>query len=227
MARISRKALKRDELVEATKEAEHWLEEHWRIVAQIAAVLVALALIVSGWFWYNQRGREKAIALLAEGQHKYAQAETAGFADATRLEEALASFDGAARKGGSSSAGIVARYYQGVVLHQLGRDEEALRALEEAVSRPDCPPTLLGSARAMLAEVYLSAGDVDQAIRTLEALIDADPPTYPVDQALLVLGKIHQQNGDHDQAQAAWNRVVKEFPARGSVDEARRLLAGL
>ena len=42
MSRISRKELKRDEFVEATKEAEHWLEENWQLVAKIAAGIAAV-----------------------------------------------------------------------------------------------------------------------------------------------------------------------------------------
>jgi len=224
MARISRKELKRDEFVEATKEAEHWLEEHWQTVAKIAAVVAGIAILVAIWFWYSIRTREQAALLLDEGLSRYTQVQEGGFTDNAELETALASFDAAARKGGRAAVGQVSLYYRGLALHRLGRPEEAIASLEELTGNPNCPDTIAGSAHLLLAEVFVAAAEPDRAVQTLEALIDADPPIYPVDQALMALGKVHQASGDEEQARIVWQRVVDEYPARGSASQARRLL---
>jgi TolA-binding protein len=224
MARISRKELKRDEFVEATKEAEHWLEEHWRTVATVAAVVAGIAIRVGTWFWYSNQIREQATVLLDEGLSRYAQVQDGGFTDTAELETVLVSFDAAARKGGRSAVGQVARYYRGLALHRLGRAEEAIASLEELTGNPNCPDTLAGSAHLLLAEVFVAAAEPDRAVQTLEAVIDADPPIYPVDQALMALGKIHQASGDEEQARVVWQRVVDEYPTRGAASQARRLL---
>ena len=225
MSRISRKELKRDEFVEATKEAEHWLEDNWQLVAKIAAGIAVAGILVAIGFWVVRSNREKAATLFAEGLGQYEQAQTAGFDDPAQLEAALTNFDASAKKGGGS-VGQVATFYRGVSLHRLGREEEATAALLEVADAKSASPTLAGSAKALLAEVYQATGDGDCAIELLQALVDTDPPIYPVDQALLELGKIRMERGEGAEARQAWQRIVDEFPARGAVDEARTLLGG-
>jgi tetratricopeptide (TPR) repeat protein len=225
MSRISRKELKRDEFVEATKEAEHWLAENWQLVAKIAAGIAVIGILVAIGFWVVRSNRAKSAALFAEGLGQYQQAQTAGFSDPAQLEAALVSFEASAKKGGGSVSQM-ATYYRGVSLHRLGRDEEAITALREVAESETASSTLAGSASALLAEVYQGSGESDRAVETLQALIDADPPIYPVDQALLILGKIHMARGESEQARQDWQRIVDEYPARGSVDEARTLLGG-
>jgi len=225
MSRISRKELKRDEFVEVTKEAEHWLEENWPLVAKIAAGIAVAGIVVAIGFWVVRSNREKATVLLEEGLGQYEQAQTAGFSDPAQLEAALTSFDASAKKGGGS-VGLVATYYRGVTLHRLGRHEDAIPALSEVAESAAGSSTLTGSAKAVLADVYQSTGETDRAVELLESLIDADPSTYPVDQALLELGKIRMARGETEQARKAWQRVVDEFSVRGAADEARTLLGG-
>jgi tetratricopeptide (TPR) repeat protein len=225
MSRISRKELKRDEFVEATKEAEHWLEDNWQLVAKIAAGIAVAGILVAIGFWVVRSNRAKSAALFAEGLGQYQQAQTAGFSDPAQLEAALTNFDASAKKGGGP-VGQVATFYRGVSLHRLGRNEDAIVALLEVAEAETASPTLAGSAKALLAEVFQSTGETDRAVEMLQALIDADPPIYPVDQALLELGKIHMARGEAEQARQDWQRIVNEFPARGAVDEARTLLGG-
>ena len=130
MSRISRKELKRDEFVEATKEAEHWLEDNWQLVAKIAAGIGLVGVLVAIGFWVVKSNREKAAALFAEGLGQYQQAQAAGFDDPAQIEAALITFDASAKKGGGP-VGQVANYYRGVSLHRLGRNEDAIVALLE------------------------------------------------------------------------------------------------
>lgn len=223
MARISRKELKRDELVEATIGAEHWLEAHASTLLRGAIALAVVGVVAIAGYWFVQRGRADAGERLAEGQRRYAKAQAAGFADRAELEAVLGEFSRAARKGGGPTRAL-ASYYEGLVLHRLGRDDEAASALERVGASDAAAPTLTGSAQAMLAEIHVAKGEHDRAIAILEALIAADPPTFPVDQALLQLGKIRRAKGQEEAARAAWQRVVDEFGVRGAADEARRLL---
>ncbi|HXV77775.1 MAG TPA: tetratricopeptide repeat protein [Candidatus Polarisedimenticolaceae bacterium] len=224
MARISRKELKRDEFIEATKEAENWLEENWRLVLRIAGGVVVVGLLVGGWFWYGSLSRRQAAGLLQDGLAAYQTAQEAGFVDATALDTALGKFERAARKGGGSPVGLVAEYYRGVALHRLGRSEESIDSLGEVAVSAGAPASLRGSASAVLAEVYAATGEQDRAVAMLESLIAAEPPTYPIDQALLALAELHERSGDTDRARQLWQRIVDEYPARGAADEARQRL---
>ena len=161
---------------------------------------------------------------MQEATLQYQQAQTSGFDDPAQLETALISFDAAAKKGGSGSVGQVATFYRGVSLHRLGRNEDAIAALLEVADSETANPTLAGSSKALLAEIFQATGETDRAVDLLQGLIDADPPIYAVDQALLALGKIRMERGESELARQDWQRIVNEFPARGAVEEARTLL---
>jgi len=224
MARISRKELKRDEFIEATKDAENWLEENWRLVLQIVGVVVVVAIVVGGWFWYAKASQAKAATLLAGAMKTYQAAETGGFVDTAALESALKEFETASGKGGRAPVGLVAEYYRGVTLHRLGRDDEAIVALEKVADHSGASASLSGAASAVLAEVYAARGEQERAIAVLQGLIDAETPTYPVDQALLEMADLHEAAGDRALAKEIWQRVVDEFPAGGAAIEARERL---
>ena len=223
MSRISKKELKRDELIEATKGAEHWIVEHSSVVLRAAIGLVVVGVVVAAAFWFAERSRASGERLFAAAQQRYQEAQAEGPVDRASLEALLPDFENAARKAGGKTR-LLASYYEGLVLHSLGRDEEAERALERVASAAATQPTLAGSSRALVAEICAARGDAPRALEILNALVAADPPTYPVDQALLALGKIQRAQGDEAAARAAWQRIVDEFSARGAADEARRLL---
>jgi tetratricopeptide (TPR) repeat protein len=223
MSRISKKELKRDELIEATKGAEHWVVEHSSVVLRAAIALVVVLVVGAAAFWFAERSRASGERLFAAAQQRYQEAEGKGPLDRATLEGLLPDFERAARKAGSKTRSL-ASYYEGLVLHGLGRDEEAEKALAQVASASATQPTLAGSSQALLADICAAKGDAARAVEILNGLVAADPPTYPVDQALLALGKIQLAQGDEAAARASWQRVVDEFSARGAVDEARRLL---
>ena len=225
MARgITRKDLKRDEFVEATVGAGHWLENNWRTVALGVGAALIVVLVALVWMWNAERSRERARGLLAEGMLDYRRVEALGFSDRTALESAMAKFEQAADEAGTSPAGLVATFYRAAALHRLNRSEEALPLLESLAANSSTPRTLRGSAQAMLAELHVSAGRTDDAQRILDGLVGEDPPSYPVDQALLALSKLHRAEGREAQARAELQRILDEYPAAGAAQEADRLL---
>ena len=223
MARISKKELKRDELIEATKGAEHWIVEHSSVVLRAAIGLVVIGVVVAAAFWFAERSRASGERLFAAAQQRYREAQAEGPLDRAALEALLPDFEKAAGKAGGKTRSL-ASYYEGLVLHGLGRDAEAEEALARVASAAATQPTLAGSSQALLAEIYAARGEGARAVELLNKLVAADPPTFPVDQALLALGKIQRAQGDEAAARASWQRVVEEFSARGAADEARRLL---
>ena len=101
---------------------------------------------------------------------------------------------------------------------EMGLDDAAIDVLQRVEGEG------FAEASSLLAEIFQATGETDRAVDLLQGLIDADPPIYAVDQALLELGKIRMERGESELARQDWQRIVNEFPARGAVEEARTLL---
>jgi TolA-binding protein len=223
MARISRKELKKDEFVEAAFDLQHWLEHNWPTVVKIAVPILVAGLIVGAWFWHANRVQRQSQDLLGQGMHQYRQAEADGFVDMDRLGDSLDLFEQAAERAGGSTVGQVARYYRGVTLYRLSRVEEAIAALESVeLGREDSPS--LGAAKALLADLLVESGKVEQAVAMLNELADQPETSYPPDLALLHLGRIQKAQGNIEEARQSWSRIVEEYPESAAAQQASRLL---
>jgi predicted negative regulator of RcsB-dependent stress response len=223
--RITRKELlKPDEVQEAAFELGHWLEENWRTVAAGAGAVAVVGALLGGWLWYGQRQAVEAQALLAQAQGVFARAETNAFIDDGELAAALDAYDQVIDATGNRQPGQVAHYYRAIVLHRLGRDEDAIRDLEVVISRQSNPPTLRGSAENFLADLYVGTDQVDRAIDMLRACSEDGESGLPPSVALVKLGRVYLKQGETQQARDAWQRVLDEYPQQPVATEARQLL---
>jgi len=221
--RLTQKEIKRDEFVESAVDASQWLEQNWPTVAKAAAGRVVVAALVMAFIWYGRHNQERAATLLAQGMQRYEQAEAAGFADASQVEEALGFFEQAADRSSGSPSGQSARYFQGAALLRLGRAEEASSVLDDLVGE-ELAPTLRGSARVLLAETLAARGEGDRAITLLEEVAGDPDSAFPPDQALLRLGHVYRGLGNEDEARKVWERIGRDYPQSVGAAEASRLL---
>jgi TolA-binding protein len=221
--RITRKEMKRDELVETAVDASNWLEENWQTVVKGAVAVAFVGALALLWYWYVGHSRAQAELLLAQGMQKFAQAAESGYENTAEVEDALALFEESASKSGRSQAGRSATYYQGAALLRLGRGSEAIEVLEN-LSRKELAPTLASATQVLLAEALVAEGQPGRAIGLLEEVADASDAAFPPDQALLLLGKIHMRRGDTNQAREVWQRITMDYPQGSAAMEANRLL---
>ena len=185
--RITRKEMKKDEFVESAVEAGHWIEENWQTVVGWAIGVLAIGAVAFGIYAYSGYSRDQAEMALADGIRLYQAADEQDGGSAEQLETALARFDEAAGRMAAGPAGKTAVFYRGAALYRLGRVDEAIEVLE-SLSAGDLPPTLSGSADALLARALADGGQTDRALETLERLSLATDTPYPPDLALLQIG---------------------------------------
>jgi len=226
MARkVTRKALKHDEFVEAAFDFERWIEEHWMPLAAVAGIAAALTLAVWGWSWWNGRVHAETARMLGEGLDgiRATDGSTPPAGDiASRYGAALAAFEKAAKHAPGSPAGGVAVFYQGAALLKLGRASEAIVVLEPL---PTSAEGFLGdAARAELAWAYAHAGQTDRAVSAWKDLAARSDADYPPDLALYHAAAILSGAGRGEEARAVLQDLTTRFPQGPAFQDASKLL---
>jgi TolA-binding protein len=82
----------------------------------------------------------------------------------------------------------------------------------------------MDSSRAMAAEAYEEAGDLEKAASVWRALADDPGAVYPPDLALLRLGDVKSRQGKTQEATAAWREALARFPQGPAATEAQQRL---
>lgn len=227
--KISRKALlKDDQLVEHAPDIVDWLETNKTVVIRSVAAVFAVAIAVGGWSLWSNHNRNAAASLLEQGLKAYhpAAAPGANQPPAPKLQEALAAFEQAAERGGSSGVGIAASFYRASVLVDLARAAEAAPILE-GVATSASTPSVAAAARALLATAYEKAGDADRAAAVLVQLSSDPDGVFPADAALMRLAALRERQGRAADAKQAYQDVLARFPEGSSAAEARAALQRL
>jgi tetratricopeptide (TPR) repeat protein len=218
--RITRKSMKQDEFIEAAFDAGAWIERHWRTAAAGVGAALALVLIVLAWNWFAGRQKDEVEQLVSQGLYLYSGTQEAG---GGRYSEALPVFEKAARLGGKSARGQVAKFYQGATLLRLGRAAEAAPILEE-VSQSSSDRPLADSALGMMAEAYAAAGNLEKATAAFRKLAEQSGATFPPDYALLQLARALQDHGKAQEARQVLQEIVTKYPQGPAVAEAKARL---
>jgi TolA-binding protein len=120
-------------------------------------------------------------------------------------------------------AGFRRALAEGAAALRQGKAAEAAPLLEQAGKNADTR-TVMDSARAMAAEAYEEAGDLEKAAGLWRALSDDPGAVYPPDMALLRLGDVRSRQGKTDEATAAWREALARAPQGPAAAEAQQRL---
>jgi tetratricopeptide (TPR) repeat protein len=108
-----------------------------------------------------------------------------------------------------------------------------LTSLEEFVSRTvllvdlEEPQHLLERGRFELANLYLDAGRIEEALERLDQVINGHPDgRYPA-RALVLSGRILQDAGRSEEARNSWERLLAQYPGYLFLDDVRDELRAL
>lgn len=184
----------------------------------ISGVIIAVIVIIAGWFLYNQYiakpRQEKASTELSKGQTYF---------NADQYDKALngdgAGFSGFAKIAsdyGSTDAGNLANLYAGLCCANLNKWQEAVKYLEAFSTKSDA--MVSPAALQALGNAYANTGQVDKAVDKLkEAASKADSrgkdgvnnslsPTF-----LLQAGELLESQGKTDEANKLYQDIKKKY----------------
>jgi tetratricopeptide (TPR) repeat protein len=233
LKRELKKQIKQDELVTGFEQAMAWVRAHWAEV-RITIIVLAVVGVAAGALAYFQSHRsqeaERAFAEAYEIFHTpLAKDQPAGAEPAPapafgskeeKFKKAAAAFDGVERRFATLPVAARARYYGALCRMELGRHDEAEKALNEAVAGKHDLEAALG--RLALADLYYRRGDVGKAVDAYRQFVSDVSVPFPRDYALMRLGSILEETRKLAEATASYRRLTEEFPTSVYAQEARR-----
>ncbi len=222
----TRHALKQDKFVMATQSSAGWIGEHRSTVIRYSiALVVVLAVLITGVVVYNQRSEAAESALGAALDVYSAQLAQPGAPAqkniyATAAERAKAAnqqFVQVASQYGWLPQGGKAHYFAGLTYQQLGQTGSAETELKAAAGSWDS--SLSSLAKFALAGFYHQTSRDQQAIDLYNGLIAKPTDSVPVYTAQLALADLYAATGKTEQAKQLWAKVkdADKAGAAGSI----------
>lgn len=244
MKSTDRHKLKENEFAHTVARTRDMVNQRPREIASMAIAVVAVALVLGGFFGWRAWRDGKATTLLAtalataEAQVVTPPPPAAGSAppvqppgtfrtDRERLDAALPLLQRAADGYPNTDSGITARFRLAASLAELGRYAEAEQRYLEVVQKTGAKNIYHDTARLGAGEAQLAQGKGDAAMATLKDLAADTNSALPVDGVLMQLGRASLAAGKKEDASRAFTRVVDEFPQSLYAAEAREKVAEL
>jgi tetratricopeptide (TPR) repeat protein len=219
--RYTRHELKQDKFAESAAEAVHEVVQHRAGIIRIVAIVVVLALVACGIYWYMTSQEEQSADALGKAMLTYnapivapnspPQGATLTFhSDQERLIAAKNAFYLVSDQYGWTASGQFARYMAGVAELNLGNDkvaEEQLQAIRHSHRHQ-----LAALAKYALASVYRNEKRQQDAIDLLQSLIDNPTTTVPKATSQLALAELYAAANQPDKAKVIFEQIVKDNP---------------
>lgn len=242
MKRTERHKLKENEFAHTVARTREMVEQRRNELTVIVVAVLAVTVIVGGFFAWRSSRDSKAQALLANalvvteapvyappppapGSPPPVQPPGTFRTDKERLDASVPKLQAAADAYPDSDAGLTARFRLAASLAELGRYAEAEQRYQEVVQKAGSKSIYRNTARLGVGEAQLAQGKGDAAITTLKELSTDTNSPLPVDGVLMQLGRAALVAGKKDEATRAFTRVVDEFPQSLYASEAKEKLA--
>ena len=244
MKSTERHRLKENDFALTVARTREVVDQRRKEVATIAIAVIAVSVIVGGYFAWRASRDSKSEALLAAaltvaeapvytppppapGSPPPVQPPGTFRTDRERLEAAVPKLQAAADAYPNSDAGITARFHLAAALAEQGRFAEAEQRYNEVLQRAGSRSIYRQTARLGVGEAQLAQGKGDAAMATFKELSTDSSTQLPVDGVLMQLGRAAIAAGKNDEATRAFTRVVDEFPQSLYASEAREKIATL
>lgn len=257
MKRSERHHLKENALAAALARFRDRAENRGTGLGIAGAVVLVAAVLAGGYFWWSERTRTLAGALLAEalvvadapvvpppadagagspnGGDAAVAADEPAFAQPpgsyatveAKMSASLPKLLETADAYPGTSSGVTARYRAAAALAALGRRDEAAEQYRQVIDR-DADGVYGRMAALGLASVETSRGAHEAAIALLEpSSAPGADALLPVDGVLMELGRAYRLAGRPADARAVYQRILDEFPTSLYFREAERDLREL
>lgn len=221
----TRHQLKQDKFSRTTLQAAeatvHWSGEHKSKLVTGGVVLLVLALVVAGgWYYLNQQDLKASADLTRAVRALDTPIRLPGappdpefptFASSKeRATEAHKQFQAIADKYSHTRSAEVARYFLGLTSSQMGDNAAAERDLKAVSESRDS--ALAGLAKLALAAVYRDTNRIKEAIDLYNQLTAKPTSTVSKAMAQMELGATYESEQKAADARQVYQQIQKENP---------------
>jgi predicted negative regulator of RcsB-dependent stress response len=226
--------------VQRTKMSRHELKETDEITNSIQNVtevviarkkevligLVAVVVIVGGivgWKVYSANRTANAQSQLSQAISAFN--DTNIKSDKDRFLRTLVEAEKTRTEYGSTSAAVIAQYFEAISQEGLGDTAKAVDNLQQVIKSGD--ETAAGIAKFALAGIYKKHGETAKAIDLYKDLYDKGG--YSKSAAIYELARLSEATSKTDEAKSYYEKIVTEFPEspfRQEADTALKRLGG-
>jgi tetratricopeptide (TPR) repeat protein len=227
--KITRKEMKRNELVETMGRTVDYVSHHRRGVTEAMVAGAVVVALVAGFFVFRawretQAGNELSAGLAAfdvpiAGTPAAAGAQKTFASDAEREKAAVGHLQKAA-KHSSTSPGRAA------ALILAARTPSSSSAETFAKTAREGKAEVAASAELDAARLLASQGKKTEAIERLKRAIESPASPAPKDALLFALGEIYEDAGSASDAKATFQRLVTDYPNSPYRNDARQKIPG-
>ncbi len=227
--KLTRRDMKRNELVETMERTVGYVSLHRRGVIQAAIGGAALVLLVAGFFAVrayreSEAGKELSAGLAAlatpiAGQPAAVGAPKTYPSAAERDKAAEEHLRRAARMGGTAPGRAAA-----VILAARSASPDASATLERLAR--EGKSEVAASAEIDAARLLAAKGKKTEAIERLKRAIESPASAAPKDALLFALGQIYEESGSPTDARATFQRLISDYPNSPYRGDARQKIPG-
>ena len=227
MAGLSRKDLKHDKFVEEVGHQVEYVSKHRTLVVGGAVLLVAAIVGISSWMGYRASVEAEARQALQEAVRLFHGSVTTdqrvGFqtfaTTGERVRRTTEALEGVRDDYPGTEQAAGALYYLALLDLEQDKLDEAQQKLEQAIGGKAGYASL---ARLTLADVYGRKGDVENARKHYQYLIDNPSGVVTADRAKLAFGRFLGKH-DPEAAKPVLESLIEDSsPAAGAATTALR-----
>ena len=182
--------------------------EHKNQLTYAIAVIVALALIISGFRFFSIRSERKAATLLGKSLAKYESLKNNEKPTAA-YEQLAADFQLILDKYGRKKSGKIARIAYANICYEAGNYVKAIELYKISLSDFEKHPVIRNQLVSSLGYAYEQQEDYQSAINHFEQLSSAPEAVMRAD-ALYHLGWLYDKLGQAEKSEAAYNKIISD-----------------
>ena len=213
MSRITRREMKRDDLLATIASVSSAMGHHTRSILIAVVALVVLAGAVVGGLIYTRSRAQGATEALGAVHAAAAAASYAGDS-ADRYRDVITRADEVIDAYPSSTASHWAAHWKAHSQAQLKEYDAALTTLEPLLAPVASTDgaALHQAARLMKARILEARGDLQGAADELGGMIAEAVPDFPLEIPLMERARLLEQMGKEQEAREIYMRIGREFP---------------